>query len=66
MRVGPSFFQFRYASMSALSLYAGYRAGPVLLVTGMLRNHAGARARVVEYRLVHATVHASRRTARAC
>jgi hypothetical protein len=38
MRVGPSFFQFRYASMSALSLYAGYRAGPVLLVTGMLRN----------------------------
>lgn len=35
---GPSFLIFRYASVSALAMYSGYTAGPVLLVVGMLQN----------------------------
>jgi hypothetical protein len=35
MQVGAELLSVRYASMSELSLYAGYRARPVLLVTGI-------------------------------
>ncbi len=35
---GASFIYFRYASESSISLYAGYRTGPVELVAGMLQN----------------------------
>lgn len=35
---GPSFLFVRFASRSSLSLYAGYRLGPVDLVAGMLQN----------------------------
>jgi len=35
---GPSFIIVRYASESALGMYSGYTAGPVLLVAGLLHN----------------------------
>lgn len=35
---GPSFMMFRYASVSSLAMYSGYRAGPVLVVAGLLHN----------------------------
>lgn len=35
---GPGYLEFRFASESAIALYAGYTAGPVLLVVGMLQN----------------------------
>jgi len=35
---GPSFIIVRYASESALGMYSGYAAGPVLLVAGLLHN----------------------------
>jgi hypothetical protein len=34
----PMFMIFRYASRSALSMYSGYRAGPVIGLFGMLQN----------------------------
>src|SRR5712672_1757235 len=34
----PTFIIFRYASRSALSMYSGYRAGPVIALFGMLQN----------------------------
>lgn len=35
---GPGYLEFRFATESAIALYAGYTAGPVLLVVGMLQN----------------------------
>lgn len=39
---GPSFMIFRYASSSSLAMYAGYHAGRVLFVTGLLHNPRSA------------------------
>ncbi len=35
---GPGYLEFRFATESSIALYAGYSAGPFLIVAGMLQN----------------------------